>query len=124
MIKKLKKIKNLGIFSDYSWDSSLADFGKYNLFYGWNGSGKTTLSKLFACLENGNSFEFPGLEYNIEYEGGNCKENTPLNQKIRVFNQDYIQKNIQLVNGKANPIFILGEENKEIADQIQVDEKK
>jgi len=122
MIKKLKKIKNLGLFSDYTWDNNLDDFDKYNLFYGWNGSGKTTLSKLFACLEVGNTPEFSDLEYDIEHENGNCKENTQLNKKIRVFNQDYIQKNVQLISGKANPIFILGEENKEIADQIKVDE--
>ncbi len=122
MIKKIKKIKNLGLFSDYTWDNNLDDFDKYNLFYGWNGSGKTTLSKLFACLEVGNTPEFSDLEYDIEHENGNCKENTQLNKKVRIFNQDYIQKNVQLVNGKANPIFILGEENKEIADQIKVDE--
>lgn len=123
MIKKIKKIKNLGLFSDYAWDNSLTDFGKYNLLYGWNGSGKTTLSKLFACLEYGNSPEFSDLEYDIEHESGTAKENTQFNQKIRVFNQDYIQKNVQLVSGKASPIFILGEENKEIADKIKTDEE-
>lgn len=123
MLKKIKKIKNLGLFSDYTWDEALADFGKYNLFYGWNGSGKTTLSKLFSCLENGNSPEFSDLEYEIEYEGGTAKENTQFNQKLRVFNQDYIQKNVQLISGQANAIFILGEENKEIADQIKIDEE-
>lgn len=123
MLKKIKKVKNLGLFSDYTWDDSLADFDKYNLFYGWNGSGKTTLSKLFACLENGTSPDFPDLEYDIEHEGGTIKENTQFTQKVRVFNQDYIQKNVQLINGKANAIFILGEENKEIADQIRTDEE-
>ena len=123
MIKKLKKIKNLGLFSDYTWDNSLTDFDRYNLLYGLNGCGKTTLSKLFACLEDGNSPEFSDLEYDIEYEGGTAKENTQFNQKIRDFNQDYIQKNVQLVSGKANPIFILGEENKEIADKVKTDEE-
>lgn len=33
MIKKLKKIKNLGLFSDYTWDNNLDNFDKYNLFY-------------------------------------------------------------------------------------------
>lgn len=84
MIKKIKKIKNLGLFSDYAWDNSLTDFGKYNLLYGWNGSGKTTLSKLFACLEYGNSPEFSDLEYDIEHESGTAKENTQFNQKIRI----------------------------------------
>ena len=123
MIKKIKKVKNLGLFTDYQWDAVLHDFGRYNLIYGWNGSGKTTLSKLFACLEDGSSPEFPTLKYEIEHESGTAKENTQFNQNIRVFNQDYIQKNVQLINGKANPIFILGEENKEIADKVKTDEE-
>lgn len=123
MITKISKLKKLGLFNDYQWDSSLSNFGRYNLIYGWNGSGKTTLSKLLACLEAGNSSEFPDLKYDIEHESGTAKENTQFNQKIRVFNQDYIQKNIQLISGKANPIFILGEENKEIADRVKIDEE-
>lgn len=123
MIRKLKKIKNLGLFSDYTWDSSLNDFGKYNLLYGWNGSGKTTLSKLFACLGDDNPSKFPNLKYVIESQDGTFDQDETFNLKVRVFNQDYIQKNVQLISGKANPIFILGEENKEIANQIQTDER-
>ncbi len=124
MLTKLKRIKNLGLFSDYTWDGSLVDFDKYNLFYGWNGSGKTTLSKLFAYLEKGNSPEFPSLKYEIEYEDSIYKENMQLNQKVRVFNQEYVIRNVNLDEGKANQILILGEESKEIADQIKFDEKK
>ena len=69
MIKKIKKIKNLGVFSSYQWDSTLPDFERYNLFYGWNGTGKTTLSKLFASLEQGQAAEFSDLEYEIEADG-------------------------------------------------------
>ena len=114
----------MGLFSDYRWDSGLDGFDRYNLFYGWNGSGKTTLSKLFACLEDGKVLdEFPSLEYDIvDNQNRPYQKNTPLDQKMRVFNQDYIQRNVQLVSGKANPIFILGEENKEIANQIKKDE--
>jgi wobble nucleotide-excising tRNase len=123
MLRSIQKIKNLGLFSNYTWDNTLPDFDRYNLIYGWNGSGKTTLSKLFACLEEGSSSEFSNLEYDIKCENGVAKENALFNQKIRVFNQDYIQKNVQLINGKANPIFIFGEENKEIIDQIKTDEE-
>lgn len=123
MIKKVKKVKNLGLFSNYSWDSSLPDFGRYNLFYGWNGSGKTTLSKLFDAFETGKSTDFPSLEYEFDFDGTLYKETTPFTQKIRIFNQDYIQKNVQLISGKANPIFILGEESKEISEKIEADEK-
>jgi wobble nucleotide-excising tRNase len=123
MINKIKKIKNLGLFSNYSWDSNLPYFSKYNLFYGWNGSGKTTLSKLFSSFETGTLSDFSSLEYEVDFDGTIHKEGVPLGQKIRIFNQDYIQKNVQLVSGKANPIFILGEESKEISDQIILDEE-
>ena len=127
MIKKLKKIKNLGsdkgLSFDYTWDSSLPDFERYNVFYGYNGSGKTMLSKLFACLKTGNSSEFPDLKYEIEDENSTFNENSLYNQEIRVFNQDYIQKNVHLISGTANPIVILGKENKEIDDRIKTNEK-
>ncbi len=51
MITKIEKIKNLGIFTDYKWDSNLPEFKRFNLIYGWNSYGKTTLSQLFDSLE-------------------------------------------------------------------------
>ncbi|HIQ56892.1 TPA: AAA family ATPase, partial [Candidatus Gracilibacteria bacterium] len=66
MIKKIKKIKNLGIFQNYTCDSSFPTI-KYNLFYGWNGSGKTTLSKLFDSFNIGGNNEYSELEYEFEY---------------------------------------------------------
>ncbi|MBT4333678.1 MAG: AAA family ATPase, partial [Candidatus Cloacimonetes bacterium] len=50
MITKINKLKNFGIFQNFSW-SDLDNFKKINLIYGWNYSGKTTLSKLFQILE-------------------------------------------------------------------------
>ncbi len=121
MIKKIKKIKNLGVFSNYQWDRDLTEFERYNLFYGWNGTGKTTLSKLFSCLEQGQSTEFTDLEYEIDAETGIFKNGTAFNRKIKVFNQDYVKNNVELLQGTAKPIFILGEENKAIAEQIEKD---
>jgi len=46
MIKKIKKIKHFGVFTNYQTDSKLPEFKKYNLIYDWNASGKTTLSRL------------------------------------------------------------------------------
>ncbi|WKZ26080.1 MAG: AAA family ATPase [bacterium] len=124
MIKKIKKIKNLGIFSDYVWDSSLPDFKRYNIIYGWNGCGKTTLSSLFDTLESGQSTKFPELEYEIDSESGVTKQGTTYSRKVRVFNQDYVANNVQVLSCTAKPIYILGEENKKIADQIEKDEKE
>lgn len=123
MIKKIDKIKNLGIFSDYHWNSQLPEFKRFNLTYGWNGSGKTTLSQLFALLENGKSEIYPDLEYKILTDEGDFTHNTPYNKQIRVFNQDYISENIDIISGKAKPIYILGKENKELVKDIKEDEK-
>lgn len=123
MLKKINKIKNAGIFRDYSWDSSLPEFKRYNLIYGWNGSGKTTLSNLFAASETGISDKHPTIEYEIETDTGNIKQGETSSRKARVFNQDYIAKNIEVLSGKAKPIFILGEENKKIAEEIKKDEQ-
>lgn len=123
MITKINYIKNFGIFKNFSWNQDLPEFKRYNLIYGWNGSGKTTLTKLFSALETGNIEEFQSAEYELETETGRIRENTPPTRKVRVFNQDYIIKNVELLSGKANPIFILGEENKKIADEIKKDEQ-
>ena len=51
MINKISKLKNFGIFHDFSWKAELPEFKKFNLIYGWNRSGKTTISRAFASCE-------------------------------------------------------------------------
>ena len=93
MISKINKIKNLGLFNDYTPIGTLRDFKKYNLIYGWNGSGKTTLSKLFDALETGSHPEFVDLEYEVQNESGTkFQQGVVFDQNVRVFNQDYIEK--------------------------------
>ncbi len=122
MIKKIKKIQNLGIFSDFSWDANaLTDFKRYNIFYGWNGSGKTTFSKLFSSFEFGLIEEFPDLAFLLDTDLGEFRQGNNYPQKVRIFNQDYVSNNIQILQGSAKPIYILGEENKKIADEIALD---
>jgi wobble nucleotide-excising tRNase len=124
MIVKIKKLKNLGIFENYSWDASLSEFKRFNVIYGWNGSGKTTLSKLFDCLENGSHSDYPALEYEIECTSSQKFKNAEaFDKKVRVFNQDYVTRNLKIIEGKANSItLVLGEENKELVEQIKKDE--
>ncbi|MBI4652112.1 AAA family ATPase [Candidatus Desantisbacteria bacterium] len=123
MINKISKIKNLGIFDSYQWNSNLPDFKRFNLIYGWNGSGKTTLSQLFASFPNGKSETYAELEYKIQTSDGDLTHGNTFNKQIRVFNQDYISENIDILAGKAKPIFILGKENKELVEAIKNDEK-
>lgn len=122
MIARVNKIKNLGIFRDYKWDSSLEDFCRYNLIYGWNGCGKTTLSKLFTGLEPGKIDKYSLLEYEVATPTKTWKQGTNFDEKVRVFNRDYVLANVERIGG-PNPIFILGHENRKIVDQVEQDEK-
>lgn len=124
MLVQIEKIEGLGVFNTYKRKAELLDFGKYNVFYGLNGSGKSTLSKLFSCLNAGGSTQFSDLKYTIKTKEGNFSQGTEYPTKIRVFNADFIHANIGQIEGKINPIFIIGEENKELATQITNDEQK
>ena len=60
MITKFKIIKNLAVFQNFVWDSSVIDggsnvqlFKEINVIYGRNYSGKTTLSRIVRALEKG-----------------------------------------------------------------------
>ena len=121
MIIKINKIKNLGlVFLDYSWDTSLQPFRRFNLIFGGNGSGKTTLSRFFDAI---GGVQFERLEYEIEdTDGSKYNQGEKYLKNIRVFNQDYIQNNVKILEGKANTISILlGEKNKELEEEIDRD---
>lgn len=122
MIKKLLEVKNLGLFDNYRWGSNMPDFNRFNVLYGWNGSGKTTLSLLFSALSDGELEEFPDLKYKIETDDGEITQGMQYSRRIRVFNQHYVTQNIDTSSCKANPIYILGEENKKLAESIKKDE--
>lgn len=123
MITQITKIKNLGVFNDYSTNAALPAFKKYNLIYGWNGTGKTTLSELFTAFNDGALKEHPSLEYQFKTEDQTYSQTTPYDKNIRVFNQKYIAENIDVISGNAKSIFILGKENKDLIEVIQQDEK-
>lgn len=122
MIIKIKKIRNLGLFEAYDHVAALPGFKRFNLVYGWNGTGKTTLSNLFSALESGSISNYPSLEYELETESGSYGQGQPFDRKVRVFNREYVEKNVQILNGRANTIIILGEENKGAAEEIKRDE--
>lgn len=96
-IAKITKLHGFGIFRDYT-NSSVKDFGKYNLFFGWNGSGKSTLSNLFRCIENRELYnKFPAAEFTIKLENGSSITPTNIGEtdlNVYTFNQDFIDENI------------------------------
>lgn len=121
MLTQIKKIKNFGVFEDYAPSTDYPDFGRYNVIYGENGSGKTTLSRLFACLETGEHFDHPDLEYTVESQSGQLVRGKKYGRRVRVFNSDFIEGDIGRFDGPMRHILILGKENKAIAEELKTE---
>lgn len=125
-LRKITKLKNLGVYADFSWSASLPELKRYNVIYGWNGTGKTTLSKLLGALNTGSHADFPLLEYQIQdSDSGMHVHGSAYPTPIRVFNSDFIIDNIDFDSLSSKTInVILGKENKEALKAIQDDEKE
>ncbi len=99
MITKISKLKNFDIFYDFSWNTELPEFKKFNLIYGWNRSGKTTFSRVLAsceekCVYDEDKFkQYPeNGEFEIKTSDNTTVKNTDVATNtlpIKVFNQDY-----------------------------------
>ena len=124
MLNKINKVKNLGlVFKDFTWDTKTPCFKKVNLFYGWNGCGKTTLTRLFNMLASGDCGD---AEFELEDDKGQkIVQGHELSFPVKVFNEDYVNRNISVEHSAANTISILlGDENKELAEQVKQDVAK
>lgn len=125
MIKRINKIKKFGFFDDYKHNADLQDFTKYNLVYGWNASGKSTLSKIFGCIELGQlQDEFSNAEFEIKNEDASIiNQHFDGNQPIiRVFNQDFISRNLDLFQAKTEPIIYISEEK--VSEKKELEKNK
>lgn len=124
IIKKITKLKNLGLYTNFSWDTSLQELKQYNVIYGWNGTGKSTFSKLLGSLNTGSHEDFPDLEYQIlDSDGNNHTHGSVFSTPIRVFNTDFITENIDFDTLSSKSItVILGKQNKEALQAIEDDE--
>ena len=131
-IKKIDSIKNMAVFQDFHWNSSVRDegnniveFKKFNIFYGRNYSGKTTLSRIFRGLETGIiSEKYASPEFQLSFEDGSKVSQNTLTghgQIIRVFNEDFVKENLRFVVDDEYPInsfAILGEDNTKLEEEM------
>lgn len=131
-IKKIDSIKNMAVFRDFQWSSSvrdggnnIAEFKKINIFYGRNYSGKTTLSRILRALETGSiSEKYNSPEFKLTFGGGsNTKQNSLNNhgQVVRVFNEDFVKDNLRFIvddEKTINSFAILGENNAKLEEEI------
>lgn len=123
-ISKIKRLKGFATFRDFSWPLELHPFSRYNLIYGWNATGKTTLSRLLQALERG---EAPACEAaTLELSDGGTVTGDQFPQShpvsIRVYNSDFITRNVFPTDGNVPPVFVLGEQRKE--DQAKLEQAR
>lgn len=132
-IKKIDLIKNMAVFQDFRWASSVRDKGnniaelnKINILYGRNYSGKTTLSRIFRSLETGSiSDKYNSPRFQLSFEDGNNVTQEDLNNHgrvIRVFNEDFVKENLRFIiddEQTINSFAILGEDNTKLEKEIE-----
>lgn len=124
IITNIKSLQGMGIYADRGARSPSLQFRRYNLVYGFNGSGKSTLSRLFASLEAGRPHpKLPmGGTFEVALDDGltfGCPTNpVGLEQRLLVFNSDYIEQNLQWAAGRAHPVFYIGADQAEAANEL------
>lgn len=122
MLKRIKSIRNYGVFRDFTPSDDLPDFKKYNLIYGPNGSGKTTVTRIIQDLGTPNEKLEKETVFKFETEDGTFTNKKPYPAKIRVFNTDYVQSNIGEIEGALNHIIVVGEKNKSLVSELEREE--
>lgn len=119
---RLQRMKGYRIFRDFSWPTELPNFDRYNLIYGWNGAGKTTLSNLFRCAQLRTSPDGDDIQVIVggrTINGSDFK--TATLPPLRVFNRDFVDRNIFEKPGEEfPPVFFLGEDSAEKQKEIVV----
>ncbi|MGX9522655.1 AAA family ATPase [Vibrio mediterranei] len=121
MFKNIKSIKNFGIFKGAKTNAG-QPFYQFNLFYGFNYSGKTTLSRIFRAMQLGEmpeGFETGSFEID-QHESTSIRSNAIKKvENLRVFNSDYIAKNVNFDESSVNPVLIVGERNIDLENELQ-----
>ena len=130
MISKFSKIKNAGVFNNFTWKNGgdcagLKDFSSMNVIYGRNYSGKTTLSRLLQSFEEkALPQNMENLEFSFECTDGKVLTQDDIASNdltVRVYNEDFVAKNLRFTQTPTSESFaVLGREN--IETQIQIED--
>ncbi|MBN2478913.1 MAG: AAA family ATPase [Parachlamydiales bacterium] len=130
MITKILKLKNFGIFHDFSWEINLPEFKKFNLIYGWNRSGKTTISRIFTSCEKKILYDKEKFKqypedgiFEISSTDGKKIKSADVSSNflhIKVFNKDFIDDNLSFESSNTcKPIIYVSEEDIESKRQLE-----
>mgnify|MGYP003145168810 CR=1 FL=1 len=122
MLKAFEKIRNFGVFKDYSRPVGLDDFAELNLIYGWNYAGKTTLSRVFRSIEKQAVHQdYVGARFEISTDNGFAITESSLSatsERVRVFNSDFVKDNLSWDGEAFEPILLLGQQSIEAQQEI------
>lgn len=119
-ITRIARLRDFGIFRDFTWPSALRDFGRYNLIYGWNGSGKTLLSNLLRRLGTRTTVTEGTATVSIDNRDidGDSFDQEAI--PIRVFNREFVAETVFTTTDEVAPIYVIGKDN--VEKQKGVDE--
>lgn len=130
IIDDIRSMRGMGIFSDRTKGMPSLQLRRYNLIYGFNGSGKSTLSRMFASLETGSIHPklpagcFFELTLDDKTTVGVSSNLGGLKHRVKVFNHDYVEQNLQWSAGRAVPIFYIGSDQADAAAELREIEKE
>lgn len=111
VIKSVRKIQDIGRFVSWSAPSTLPDWRRFNLFYGFNGSGKTTLARILGDFSSPPSDRknIGSGQATIELDDGSTinekSESDPLRGRIFVFSSDFVRDNFKWNESTASPVY-------------------
>jgi wobble nucleotide-excising tRNase len=119
-ITRIRRLRECGVFRDFTWPADLPNFGRYNLIYGWNGSGKTTLSRLCRALETGTAPPAGQVTLSINEKDVDGDGFAQATLPVRVFNRDFVTESVFPVGGDDVPrIFVVGKESVEKQREVE-----
>jgi len=119
-INRVKRLREFGVFHDFTWPVELPNFGRYNLIYGWNGSGKTTLSGLFRALEMRSVPDTGQATLTIADQDVVGADFTQSTLPVRVFNREFIENSVfPISGGDVPPIFVVGSASVEKQKEVE-----
>ena len=119
IIQKIQSLKHPGTLNDFRWPAEMAEFGRFNLIYGWNGTGKTTISRIFRAVEKRRSADYE-VVLSIRGRRFSGSDFEHVNTSVRVFNRDFISDNVFPTDGTdMSPILVLGEDNVQKQQEVE-----
>ena len=126
MITKITDISGMHGLDSFMWSGQ--ELRKFSLLYGWNGSGKSTLANILYFLEHRaiNLSDYEGLTFKIHTNSATIKATDLVGSEylIRVFNRDFIDKNLFIEQAGATPIIMLDEQKVGLLEKITELEQK